>query len=393
MRSALTDKAFPPKPRLIEGGVRDGQWEIDCRKWADDMDRWGLALRPFFEEEQRADDHRDLMRDYQKHDGPPPRSRRVRVADAVARFERHCINKRRIKPRTWRGYMTGYNVLIEWASFEYMDEFDSTEWDDFVDALLDRGLSDATIFHYCAAVRSLCRFLTRRGEMPFDPTQDEMPSQPKYSKRERLAKVMDDEACAAIMASEDDRAPVFKLLMTTGMRPCELARVTLADVDLGDKVVGMDGEGHPHLYIPGYKKGPEREVPLTPEMVGWVRQLIAAGHSLRGKGATPVSDKYADRILGISSHCLCVGWWRQFRDSIPELDSPIYSMRHTVVTWLVRQYDVHIAGLMVGHSQGTLTGSTYWHPSRADTMGYATTLYQHFAGLDKSGIQEKTGTG
>ena len=122
-----------------------------------------------------------------------------------------------------------------------------------VRALQEAGRAPATVARALVSIRSLHAFLADEGLTDHDPAADvERPSVPQG-----LPKALAEDETTALLEAvvgEDavarrDRA-ILEVLYGTGMRISELVGLSLADVDLVDRLVRVFGKGSKERIVP-----------------------------------------------------------------------------------------------------------------------------------------------
>lgn len=141
-----------------------------------------------------------------------------------------------------------------------------------------RGLSATTIARRLSAVRSLFRWLARRGEVSANPAEEL--ANPKRA--ERLPDRLDVEDVAAVLeapeagtaAGRRDRA-LLELLYGAGLRVSELVGLDVDDLHLRERTVRVLGKGRK-----------ERIVPFGRRAAAALRAYLAASAPLRERSGS-----------------------------------------------------------------------------------------------------------
>jgi len=173
----------------------------------------------------------------------------------VARFLEGLRTERRLSPHTSSSYGRDLEVLLEYCAaqgIESWDALDTQHLRSFAAQCHRRGLAPRSIQRRLSAVRSLCRFLIREGELRSDPTADVQA--PKA--RKRLPTTLDADTMARLLEfrSDDqlgvrDKA-IMELLYSSGLRLAELLGLDLVDLDLRDRTVRVLGKGRKVRIVP-----------------------------------------------------------------------------------------------------------------------------------------------
>jgi integrase/recombinase XerC len=177
------------------------------------------------------------------------------LADGVDRFLANLRHERRLSPHTSSGYGRDLAALLDYCEAQGVGswvELDSQHVRSFAAQCHRRGLAPRSIQRRLSAVRSLCRYLIREGELRHDPAAGVQA--PKIGKR--LPATLDADAMARLLAFRgDDRLGVrdkaiMELLYSSGLRLSELLGLDLADLDLRDRTVRVLGKGRKTRIVP-----------------------------------------------------------------------------------------------------------------------------------------------
>jgi integrase/recombinase XerC len=135
---------------------------------------------------------------------------------------------------------------------ESWDALDTQHVRSFAAQCHRRGLAPRSIQRRLSAVRSLCRYLIREGELSNDPAADVQA--PKA--RKRLPTTLDADTMARLLEFRaDDRLGVrdkaiMELFYSSGLRLAELLGLDLADLDLRDRTARVLGKGRKVRIVP-----------------------------------------------------------------------------------------------------------------------------------------------
>jgi integrase/recombinase XerC len=173
----------------------------------------------------------------------------------VDRFLDGLRNERRLSPHTSSSYGRDLAALLEYCAaqgIESWDALDTQHVRSFAAQCHRRGLAPRSIQRRLSAVRSLCRFLIREGELKNDPAGDVQA--PKA--RKRLPTTLDADTMARLLEfRSDDRLGVrdkaiMELFYSSGLRLAELLGLDLVDLDLRDRTVRVLGKGRKTRIVP-----------------------------------------------------------------------------------------------------------------------------------------------
>jgi integrase/recombinase XerC len=177
------------------------------------------------------------------------------LAAGVGRFLDGLRNERRLSPHTSSSYGRDLAALLEYCAaqgIESWDALDTQHVRSFAAQCHRRGLAPRSIQRRLSAVRSLCRFLIREGELKHDPAGDVQA--PKA--RKRLPTTLDADTMARLLEfRSDDRLGVrdkaiMELFYSSGLRLAELLGLDLVDLDLRDRTVRVLGKGRKVRIVP-----------------------------------------------------------------------------------------------------------------------------------------------
>ena len=173
----------------------------------------------------------------------------------VDRFLQGLRTERRLSPHTSNAYARDLAALLDYCEAQGItcwDALDPQHVRSFAAQCHRRGLAPRSIQRGLSAVRSLCRFLIREGELKSDPAADVQA--PKA--RKRLPTTLDADAMARLLEfRSDDRLGVrdkaiMELFYSSGLRLAELLGLDLVDLDLRDRTVRVLGKGRKTRIVP-----------------------------------------------------------------------------------------------------------------------------------------------
>jgi integrase/recombinase XerC len=173
----------------------------------------------------------------------------------VGRFLHGLSAERRLSPHTSSNYGRDLEALLEYCAAQCIESWDALDTQhvrSFAAQCHRRGLAPRSIQRRLSAVRSLCRFLIREGELRNDPAADVQA--PKA--RRRLPTTLDADTMARLLEfRSDDRLGVrdkaiMELFYSSGLRLAELLGLDLGDLDLRDRTVRVLGKGRKVRIVP-----------------------------------------------------------------------------------------------------------------------------------------------
>jgi integrase/recombinase XerC len=191
----------------------------------------------------------------------PPRPPTLR--DALARYQRVHMPARNYAPKTRRSYADDLADLVahlERRGREAPEAVTLADLEGWLAALDRRGLAGASRRRKTYAARSFFAFLARGGLIVHDPAAELIP--PRAERKEPRVLSRDEYAALLRACSHHPRdAAVIELLLQTGIRLSELARLCREDVALPRRI-GRDEGAVGRLHILG-KGRRARWIPLN----------------------------------------------------------------------------------------------------------------------------------
>jgi integrase/recombinase XerC len=177
------------------------------------------------------------------------------LADGVTRFLHGLRNERQLSPHTASAYQRDLAALVEYCTAQGLTAWsalDSQHVRSFAAQCHRRGLAPRSIQRRLSAVRSLCRFLIREGELAHEPAADVQA--PKA--RKRLPTTLDADTMARLLEFRSDGRlgvrdkAIMELFYSSGLRLAELLGLDLTDLDLRDRTVRVMGKGRKARIVP-----------------------------------------------------------------------------------------------------------------------------------------------
>jgi integrase/recombinase XerC len=277
----------------------------------------------------------------------------------VTAFLRHLQVEKHASPHTIRAYRRDLDHWIRFVAQPGRDErrvLEATTRDvrAWLAALHARGLDPVSIARKLAAVRSLYRFLARRGAVRRNPGREVRAPRPA---RKLVTFLPDDEASAVIDArgmggeTRERDVAVLEMLYATGLRVSELASLDVDALDRDARTVRVLGKG-----------GKERMVPYGAPAA---RALDAyLGPRVIARGPVFVNRR-GGRLTSRSIHTIVRRAARAA--GVTRRVSP-HTLRHTFATHLLdRGADLRMIQELLGHSRLSTT-QRYTHVSTAQLV-------------------------
>ncbi len=181
--------------------------------------------------------------------------------EALERFATDYMGGRNFAPRSRQQYQADLIQAI--AHFQTVgltrpDQVELRHLQGFLAEMDRRNLAGVTRRRKVSALKALFRFLSVMGYLPHNPTERLIPPKREF-KEPRYLKKHEYEALLRACSHNPRDAAIIELLLQTGIRLSEIARLTVQDVALPTKI---NQENMGSIYIHG-KGRKERELPLN----------------------------------------------------------------------------------------------------------------------------------
>ncbi|MBN2247442.1 MAG: tyrosine recombinase [Coriobacteriia bacterium] len=263
------------------------------------------------------------------------------LADA---FLEHLRVERNLSPRTVTAYASDIGGFCEWAAREgvHILDADHRRLRRYL-AELDRArYSKRTIARHLAAIRSLYRYLVRRGLLSASPAA--VLATPKAARR--LPDVAAGSLIDQLLALPDVSTPsglrdlaMIELLYASGVRVSELTGLDLGDVDTASATIRVMGKG-----------ARERIVPVHPLAIKRLREYLAGGRPVLDKG----SAEGAFFLNRLGTRLSSGGVRRMLDRYLRQLEQPgritPHDLRHSFATHLLEGgADLRTVQELLGH--------------------------------------------
>lgn len=284
--------------------------------------------------------------------------------EAVAAFLKHLALEKNASEHTVKSYREDLTQALEFLQSQggkdlRPEQVTPRHLRGFLVRLHEQDYAKTTIARRVAAVRSLFRFLCRRGVLTSNPAEGlRGPRQDK-----RLPKFLPEKQVEQLLtAPSDDSAlgvrdrAILEALYSAGLRVSELVGLNLADLDLDDGVANVRGKG---------KK--ERLVFFGGKSLEAIKEWIAARKELIAENPAKAKDALFLNRNGARLTTRSVGRLVAKHRQEAGLDartSP-HSLRHSFATHLL-DHGADIRGVqeLLGHRSLTTT-QIYTHVTTA----------------------------
>ncbi len=177
--------------------------------------------------------------------------------EAIARFRDYLAGERGASEHTLDAYLSDLEQLGEFVKEETarepnVEDVDKQTIRAFL-GRLHRKSKPATIARKLASIRSLYRFLGREDVVPSNPGEEV--ATPKVPRK--LPTVLSVDEMFALLETPPEDTPGgirdrawMEILYSTGMRVSELAGLSLADVDMKERLARVRGKGKKERVAP-----------------------------------------------------------------------------------------------------------------------------------------------
>jgi integrase/recombinase XerC len=258
--------------------------------------------------------------------------------------------ERRVSPHTVTAYtedLEQFNAFLV-AAGRTIEDADHILIRRFLGTLLDRGIAKSSAARKLACVRSLFRFLRRRGMRDTNPTL--LVATPR--KARKLPTYLDEPTIRAVLDLPDLTTPrgmrdaaILEVFYSTGLRLSELLSLRAGDLQMRERTLKVTGKGSKQRIVPfGVKAGEAVQTWLRarPEVLDGRPDpgtlfLSDRGKALSPKGVNVIVNRYIRRV------------------SEAQKTSP-HVLRHTFATHLVnRGADLQAVRELLGHASLSTT--------------------------------------
>ena len=204
-----------------------------------------------------------------------PRQRKLlSLPEALVLYEETYLAARNFAPTTRVKYRSDVADVVrflgeEWGLFR-PDQVERRHLERYLAELDRRGLKGSSRRRKVSSIRSWFAFLEQERIVPLSPATKLIPPEREHYQPRVLTEVEYKRLLAAVHGEIRDEA-IIELLLQTGMRLAELARLRVADVELPAKV-DRQHTGAVHVHGKGRK---ERTITLNHKACRALRNYLA----------------------------------------------------------------------------------------------------------------------
>jgi site-specific recombinase XerD len=161
-------------------------------------------------------------------------------AEALALYRAQFLAARNLAERTRREYLWDLTRLVAFLTdtcqLATVDQVERKHLEGYLAELDRRGWKGSSRRRSIASIRSLFAFLTDQGLIPRSPAEQLIPPEREHD-QPRVLTQAEYKRLKEAVAYEVRDAAIIELLLQTGLRVSELARLRLGDVDIPPKIV------------------------------------------------------------------------------------------------------------------------------------------------------------
>jgi site-specific recombinase XerD len=191
------------------------------------------------------------------------RGEKVSLDQALALFETVYMPSRNLSARTRTEYKTDLTQLTEFLlarGISRAEEISLSHLQAFLAHLDARGLTGVTRRRKTASIKALFGFLATSGLIERNPARELIPPEREY-KEPRFLSTQEYRALLRACAHETRDAAIVELILQTGIRLSEVARLTIHDIELPLRI-NRDPANTGSIVIQG-KGRKQRTLPLN----------------------------------------------------------------------------------------------------------------------------------
>src|SRR5215207_9609414 len=195
------------------------------------------------------------------------------LPQAVDQYRDEYLTARNLAPLTRRAYLGDVSELVtflaEQLQLTTIDQVQRCHLERFLAELDHRGLSGVSRARKVTTIRGFFAFLVQEGALVASPAEKLIPPERERPQPRVLSEAEYKRLLAAVHGEIRDEA-IIELLLQTGIRLAELARLKVSDIELPAKV-DREHTGAVHIHGKGRK---ERTVTLNYKACRAIRNYL-----------------------------------------------------------------------------------------------------------------------
>lgn len=269
----------------------------------------------------------------------------ITLDQALAQYRAEVFTARNFAPRTREEYARDLADLVrfltERAGLRTVDALHLRHLEGYLAELDRRGLKGSSRRRKVAAIRSFCRFLTHWGYLAANPADRLIPPHREYE-QPRVLTEAEYQRLQLAVAHEVRDAAIVELLLQTGLRLSEAARLTLSDVTLPGKI-SKEASGSAQIRGKGRR---ERTISLNWKACKALKSYLA----VRPKGAADPHLFLTKFGAGMGPRAIQLLIEKHLR-AAQIAGASVHTLRHTFATHHVKKgTSLKVVQDMLGHA-------------------------------------------
>ncbi len=267
------------------------------------------------------------------------------IETALHLFETVYMASRNLAQRTRAEYKEDVTQLVAFLTkrgISQLREVSLSHLQLFMAELDSRGLSGVTRRRKTASIKSWFNFLTTAGLLRHNPAQQLIPPEREY-KEPRFLTTQEYRALLRACAHEIRDVTLIELLLQTGIRLSEAARLSIDDIELPTRI-NRDPANTGRMFIAG-KGRKQRTLPLNFKACHAIKAWLAARPAIADpalfvtKFGQPMGERAIQRMV------------KKYMDEAGIKQASVHSLRHSFGTHHVAKgTDLKTVRDMLGHA-------------------------------------------
>jgi site-specific recombinase XerD len=249
---------------------------------------------------------------------------------AVDQYRDEYLTARNLAPLTRRAYLGDVSELIGFLTDQLglvsVDQVERRHLERFLAQLDRRGLSGVSRARKVATIRGFFAFFVQEGVLPASPAEKLIPPERERPQPRVLSESEYKRLLAAVHGEIRDEA-IIELLLQTGIRLAELARLKVSDIELPTKV-DQEHTGAVHIHGKGRK---ERTVTLNHKACRALRNYLQVRSKVESPGlfitkfGRPIGPRSIENVV------------TKYVQQAGIHDASVHALRHTFATQHVKK--------------------------------------------------------